>query len=220
MPQPNPSSIVDYAYRIRCHSLPVEHAFRLAKAIKTILPWLDDQPNVGIHSIHVADSGNGWIRPTKTDHNPDELLYLSRRTRLVLRLAKKLIQKAKALEGVILDINGNTLSVEKGQEKPLRPSATLFARYVVSNNHETETRFIDHLVDQFQRMNIHIRKLLCGKEHNIPTPTAFIHTRSVLIAELKPEESLLLQESGIGPHRQLGCGLFIPHKDIAPVHKG
>jgi hypothetical protein len=28
-----------------------------------------------------------------------------------------------------------------------------------------------------------------------------------------------LQEEGIGPHRELGCGLFVPHRDIKEVGK-
>jgi len=217
--QPNPSHIVDYAYRIRCRSLPVEHAFPLAEAVAAVLPWLDNEPKVGIHSIHVAASGNGWVRPTGGDNNANDLLYLSRRTRLVLRLPKSLTKEARDLEGAVLDIDSNTLVVEKGEEKPLRPSGTLFARYVVTGDYARETEFVDYLADQFRQMNIRVRKLLCGREHVIPTPQAPIHARSVMIAELNPEESLLLQENGIGPHHQLGCGLFIPHKDIAAVQK-
>nr|VFK50199.1 MAG: CRISPR-associated protein Cas6, subtype MYXAN [Candidatus Kentron sp. TUN]VFK50805.1 MAG: CRISPR-associated protein Cas6, subtype MYXAN [Candidatus Kentron sp. TUN]VFK51274.1 MAG: CRISPR-associated protein Cas6, subtype MYXAN [Candidatus Kentron sp. TUN] len=217
--QTNPNYIVDYAYRIRCHSLPVEHAYFLAEAITAVLPWINNEPSVGIHSIHVADSGNGWIRPTAHSNNLNDLLYLPRRTRLVLRLPKNLVRKAQNLEGAVLDITGNTLTVEKGQEKPLCPSNTLFARYVVTDNHDQETRFMDYLIDQFQRMSIRVRKILCGREHVISMPKTPIRTRSVLIAELNPEESLLLQQNGIGSCHQLGCGLFIPHKDIAPVHK-
>ncbi|MBT8419328.1 MAG: type I-MYXAN CRISPR-associated protein Cas6/Cmx6 [Gammaproteobacteria bacterium] len=213
----NSSQMLDYAYRIRCHSLPVEHAYLLAEAITTILPWVSDEPSVGIHSIHVADSGNGWIRPTGKSDN--KLLHLSRRTRLVLRLSRALLSNVQRLEGTTLVIGGNTLVVEKGQEKPLLPSSTLFARYIVAEEHDEETRFINYLVDQFQNLGINPRKILCGRTHIIPTPNALIHTRSALIAELTPEESLQLQQNGIGPNRQLGCGLFIPHKGIAPVSK-
>nr|VFJ91826.1 MAG: CRISPR-associated protein Cas6, subtype MYXAN [Candidatus Kentron sp. H]VFJ92867.1 MAG: CRISPR-associated protein Cas6, subtype MYXAN [Candidatus Kentron sp. H]VFJ99673.1 MAG: CRISPR-associated protein Cas6, subtype MYXAN [Candidatus Kentron sp. H] len=213
----NPSQMLDYAYRIQCHNLPVEHAYLLAEAIRAILPWISDEPSVGIHSIHVADSGNGWIRPT--GENCKNLLYLSRRTRLVLRLSNDLISKAQNLEGATLIIDGNTLVVEKGKEKPLLPSSTLFARYIVMEEHDEETQFVSYLVNQLQHLNISPRKILCGQSHAIPTPKALIHTRSALIAELNPAESLRLQQSGIGPNRQLGCGLFIPHKDIAPVSK-
>ncbi len=218
-PQISPGRAIDYAYRIRCPTLPVEHAYPLAEAIASVLPWLKSEPNVGIHRIHVADSGNGWMRPTGSGSDFSGLLYLSRRTRLILRLPKNLIKKAENLEGAILDINKNTLAVEKGQEKPLHPSNTLFARSIVTGDHDKETQFVDYLVDQFQQMGIRVRKLLCGKEHIISTQKKPIHTRSVLIAEINPEESLLLQENGIGPFRQLGCGLFIPHKNIAPVYR-
>ncbi|NCA73146.1 MAG: type I-MYXAN CRISPR-associated protein Cas6/Cmx6, partial [Sphingobacteriia bacterium] len=36
-------------------------------------------------------------------------------------------------------------------------------------------------------------------------------------AVLTREESIRLQREGLGPHRGLGCGLFIPHKGIDPV---
>ena len=29
---------------------------------------------------------------------------------------------------------------------------------------------------------------------------------------------VLLQHSGLGEHRHLGCGIFIPHKDINKLH--
>ena len=44
---------------------------------KEELPWMVDEPQAGIHLIHGAESGNGWIRPQE----PDALLILSRRTR-------------------------------------------------------------------------------------------------------------------------------------------
>jgi hypothetical protein len=34
---------------------------------------------------------------------------------------------------------------------------------------------------------------------------------------LKRAESVAIQESGLGLHRLLGCGLFVPHKSIAAV---
>jgi CRISPR/Cas system CSM-associated protein Csm4 (group 5 of RAMP superfamily) len=40
-----------------------------------------------------------------------------------------------------------------------------------------------------------------------------------MLADLKPEESLRLQQQGLGPHRLMGCGIFIPHKGIDAVHK-
>jgi hypothetical protein len=38
-----------------------------------------------------------------------------------------------------------------------------------------------------------------------------------MIADLDTAASVMLQEKGIGPHRHLGCGIFIPHKGIKAV---
>jgi hypothetical protein len=68
-------------------------------------------------------------------------------------------------------------------------------------------------------MDIRVRKALCGKTTALAAPDGPIETRSLMLADLTPEESLRLQQQGLGPHRAMGCGLFIPHKGIAAVHK-
>jgi hypothetical protein len=35
-----------------------------------------------------------------------------------------------------------------------------------------------------------------------------------MIADLKPEDSIILQQHGLGDGRKMGFGLFVPHKDI------
>ena len=59
--------------------------------------------------------------------------------------------------------------------------------------------------------------MLCGIERVLVTPERPIRTRSLMIAELTPPESVTVQQRGLGPLRQLGCGLFLPHKDIKEV---
>ncbi len=50
-------------------------------------------------------------------------------------------------------------------------------------------------------------------------PGGPIQTRSIMIADLRAEESVRLQQEGIGPMRHMGCGIFIPHKGIDAVKK-
>jgi len=101
-----PDDVVDVAYVIRCQSLPVEHAYALWHAVSQVLPWIPEEEGAGVHSVHVADSGNGWMRPER----PDELLYLSRRTRLVIRVPKHRIEDARRLHGRTLDVAGRPRS--------------------------------------------------------------------------------------------------------------
>ena len=58
-----PDDIVDLAFKISCKCLPLEHSNALSKALIQQLPWLEDEQLAGIHLIHGAESGNGWIRP-------------------------------------------------------------------------------------------------------------------------------------------------------------
>lgn len=208
-----PDDVVDVVYNIQCRCLPVDHAWALSQAISAALPWFADEPEAGLHPIHVADSGNGWMRPAA----PDALLQLSRRTRLMLRLPKRRIEDAGKLTGQTLDVGGNAMKVEKATVRPLSPITTLFSRYIVSAEGMDEAAFMREAQAQLAGMEIRPKKMLCGIERVIATPDRRIHTRSLMLADLAAEESVKLQQRGLGPGRTLGCGLFLPHKDIREV---
>lgn len=209
-----PDDIVDLAFKISCKCLPLEHSNALSKALLQQLPWLAEEQSAGIHLIHGAESGNGWIRPEDT---ANELLYLSKRTRMTLRLPQERVEQAKELTGVSLDIAGHSLEVGDASVKLLSTSSTIFSRYVVSSENEPEDQFLKRVYTDLKKMGVDINKILCGKSHALNTEEGSLFTRSVMLAELGQEDSVKVQQQGLGPHRILGCGLFIPHKGIAPV---
>lgn len=214
-PQPTiPDTLLDVVYKIECRHLPLDHAYALSSAIQQALPWLQDIPQAGIHLIHGAESGNGWMRPQDATDQP---LHLSRRTRMTLRLPTRCVTEAQQLTGKVLDIGGYPLTVGPATIKPLIASSTLFSRYVITDT-EDEMALMGMIAQQLQLMGITPRKLLCGKPHSLQTPTQALLTRSVMIADLTPIESISLQHQGIGEGRKLGCGLFIPHKGISAVN--
>jgi len=209
-----PDDVVDVVYSIRCRSLPVDHAYALSQAIQAALPWLAGEERAGVHTIHVAESGNGWMRPD----DPNALLHLSRRTKLVLRLPKHRIDDAGRLTGQTLDIQGNPLQIEKASVRPLSELTTLFARYIVTDGAD-ENAFLQDAMKQLDDMGIRPKKMLCGIERVILAPQRSIRTRSLMLAELTLPESIRLQQQGLGTERKLGCGLFIPHKDIKELQQ-
>jgi CRISPR-associated protein Cas6 len=206
--------IVDLVFDIHCQCLPVDHAYALSQALQDSLPWFAPEPQAGLHLIHGAESGNGWYRPD----DQGELLYLSRRTKLTLRLPQHRVAAARALTNQNLDIAGYSLMVGQAIEKPLKPLSVVWARYVVAEPEQDEEIFLEQVVRQLQSLGIPCRKALCGKTHYFKLPAGELFTRSLMIADLKPEDSLLLQQHGLGKGRKMGCGLFIPHKDIKPVN--
>ncbi len=65
-----PDKIVDVVFNIACRALPVDHAYALSQAITQVLPWFSEEEGAGLHTVHGAESGNGWMRPA----NPHDLL--------------------------------------------------------------------------------------------------------------------------------------------------
>lgn len=211
-----PDDIVDLSFAISCKTLPLDHAHALSQALHAALPWLGDDTSSGVHLIHVAESGNGWFRPQETEN---ALLQLSRRTRMMLRVPKERIDDARALEGKVMDVSGYSLTVGEGMIKPLIVMSTLFARHVVMNDPDMdEEAFLEQVVVEMRGLGFkRISKVLCGRSHDLRLPGSIVHTQSVMVADLEPEMSILLQQKGIGSHRKMGCGLFLPHKGIKPV---
>lgn len=204
--------VVDLSYKIDCKQIPTCHAWDLSQALYEVLPWLKEEPEAGIHQIHGATSGNGWERP------PDgELIHLSKRTRMNLRVPTSRIGDANALVGETLDILGHSVVVGQMTTKHINPLSTIFSRYIVVQDGMSEDDFLRWIVDELKARNMQVRKLLCGIGHQFEANGEIIETRSLMIADLDKASSIALQEIGIGPHRHLGCGIFMPHKGIKAV---
>jgi CRISPR-associated protein Cas6 len=212
-----PDTILDVVYSIECRGIPLNHTHALSEAIMRALPWLRDEEDAGIHMIHGAESGNGWLRPDVD--SGDAVLHLSRRTKLELRLPKARVAEAEALTGQTLDIDGHPLTVGKHTLRPLSTYGTQFARYVIADASQSEEAFVSQVVTNLRGMGVEFGKLLCGRCHAIDLPDRTLFTRSLMIAELGPEHAVRLEQLGLGPGRKHGCGLFIPHKGIAAVKK-
>jgi len=208
-----PDDIIDVVYGISCRTLPVDHAYSLSSAIKKELEWIESEPGAGVHTIHVAASGNGWYRP----EDASQLLYPSRRTKLIVRIPKNRIEDAKTLIGKTLDIDGNSLTIKEMGEKKLSDIATLFSRYIVSEDDKDESEFLVGIVQALNGLGIKPKKMLCGKEMHVSMGGKTLTTRSLMIADLSSMDSILLQQQGLGTHRWMGCGIFLPHKDINEI---
>jgi CRISPR-associated protein Cas6 len=204
--------IVDAVFAIACRSLPVDHAYALQQAIEEALPWFAQEPSAGLHTVHGAASGSGWMRP----EGADALLQLSHRAKLALRLPAHRAQEAAALVGHTLQVAGWPLRVEKMTLRPLSRITTLFSRCVVLAA-DDEVAFVSAATGELGALGIRAERMVCGRVTPVATPERTYQARSLMLAGLGLEQSLLLQRSGLGAGRKLGCGLFIPHKDIADL---
>lgn len=205
--------MVDLAFAIRCKVLPVDHAWALYLAIQHELPWFEDDKRAGIHPIHTAESAHGWSRP----ESPDDRLYLPRRTRLILRVPINRIDEARQLEGKSLPVSDCRIQVEKAETRPLGPSNSLVSKGVAMPATEDETSFIQRVLEELHTMGITAKRMLPGRIKRLATPQGEITCCRLGVEGLKANESLILQEQGLGAYRHLGCGIFIPQKEMLRV---
>ena len=205
--------VVDAVFAIECRSLPVDHAWALSAAIQSALPWFAGEPQAGLHTVHGAASGAGWVRP----EGEDALLQLSRRTRLVLRLPGHRLADAAALTGRTLDVAGSPMRVGRLVPRPLLRIASLFSRSVIFEGAGDEAAFVAAANEALRALGVEASTMLCGREVTLATPEGAFRTRSLMLTVATPAQSLLLQSHGLGEARKLGCGVFIPHKDVADL---
>lgn len=212
-----PDDVIDLTFKVQCKQLPLDHAYALSQTIQQALPWFAQEAKAGLHLIHGAESGNGWIRPQE----PDALLSLSRRTRFALRLPKHRVQDAHVLVGKNLSVGGYDLMLSQPNEKPLSPLTTIFSRYIatpnIGNSIEDEEGFLNQTAVLLKQEGIQVKKMMSGRAHVLRMPDEDLPTRSLMIDGLRVEESIFLQQHGLGKGRKMGCGLFIPHKGIDAV---
>ena len=205
------SKMVDVAFKINCKTLPYDHAFSLSNEILKYLPWLKGNKLTGIQTLHGPESGNGWTRAE------NEEIFLSKRTRLILRIPKSEYDKTCKLEGETLKVLGNDIKIGKASKKPFLTVRDLICRFVLTDDDLNESDFLKYVAKEFENHEIHLRKAICGKTKSFTINGDQKFTRSLMIADLSKENSIKLQDVGVGIGRIFGCGIFLPHKSIDAV---
>ncbi|WP_299875139.1 type I-MYXAN CRISPR-associated protein Cas6/Cmx6 [uncultured Cocleimonas sp.] len=213
LPYQVPDDVIDMVFAIQSKTLPLNHAWPLSREIIKHLPWLTDYDFAGIHQIHVAESNNGWMRPE--DDEEGAVLYPSKRTKLTIRIPLEKYDEASKMVGQTLNINGHDLLVGKAKKKVFTNAGVLFARYVLCEPNEDENTFLSKMAKEIKtKTGFKVKKMLCGKSHNITIPDADLYTKHLMIADLDSDTSIKIQQLGLGGSRELGCGIFLPHKSI------
>ena len=206
-----PDTVFDVMFSMQCKSLPIDHAWALSQQLQKYLPWIGKNNCSGIHQIHVAESNNGWIRPDEEN----ALLFPSKRTKLILRIPSDKYSDVQALTGVTLDLEGHPIKLGKLKKRSLSNSGVIFSRHMLIEQNQDEDEFLIKVASEIKaKTNITVKKMLCGKRHAIKTSKGIKNTIHLMIADLDDETSIKIQQEGLGKHRELGCGLFLPHKSI------
>lgn len=209
-----PDDVFDLVFKLRGESLDIDHAHALSEALQQHLNE-DACARIGVHGISMAGSGNGWNRPEQIDAK----LPLSRRARLVIRVRREDSDTVTQISNQTLQVGSQAVDIGTSSIRKLSSMSTMYARAVCGDREQSEDDFLQGAADRLVAMGINVSKMICGKSGGIRVGDEIIFTRALLVADLKPEESVRLQQQGLGEGRLLGCGLFVPHRGIDAVYE-
>lgn len=195
-------SMVDVAFALHGRALPRDHRWTLAHSLAEALPALADDPRAAVH-------------PVKLVHGSGEPALLSARSRLVLRVARELSDEVRAQAGRTLEVGGCELRLGEAQVRELLPHTTLYAHFVDAGE-DDEMGFLAAMSAELARLEVRC-PVVCGREQHLRGPQQALHGYSLMLHGLREASALRILESGLGAHRLMGCGVFVPHKSAAAV---
>lgn len=201
--QPATTSMVDVIYPLHAKALPRDHRQALARALERLLPWLADSSQACLHRINVV-SGIGPVA------------LLAQRSRLVLRVRRARLGDLSALAGARIDVAGFPLRIgAAGQVRELLAHGTLYTHLAVSGDSD-ELAFVVAMERELAALGAPCR-CICGRRQEINLDGTPLTGFSLMLDGLSPQASLRVLDSGLGLHRSIGCGLFVPHRSAAAV---
>jgi CRISPR-associated protein Cas6 len=193
--------VVDVAFPLHGDAIAVDHGYALYSALSRLPragPWLHASEEVAIHPIRGHYAGTG-------------LLKLTDKSRLRLRLPAASLPQILTLAGKLLELDGQRIRIGVPQTTLLRPAPALYAHLVTTRNGQDEERFDAEIRHQFDTLAIRAKPTR-GKRRVLRVKDKTVVGYSLLASELSAEESIRLQEHGLGGRRKMGCGVFIPQE--------
>ena len=195
-------SMVDIVFETRTRSLPRYYRQGLARAVAAAVPGWSSWPLAGIHRLNVAGDGG----PTA---------LLSRRTRLILRVPRRVATDVRAgLSQASLAVAGSLLVLGDGRLRELLPWGTLYAHTVLARADDDESSFLSSVREELDRLGVGGR-VICGRRHDLDDEG--LNGFGLMVDQLQAPDALRVMEHGLGERRALGCGIFVPHKSAAAV---
>lgn len=211
---------IDLSFRISGESVPVDHGYLLYSSLSKMAPYIHEADWLGIHPISGIPAAPGRLNLTQW-------------SRLRFRTPVENIARLIALAGkrLALTYDGRRSGLQIGvpEVHPLTPDPNLFCRYVAIKLSEAKKTdlppsremFLAAISVQLDTMNVRGDVWIDENRdsHNRECSRRVIHIKqkaivcySAHIRNLSEEDSLRLQELGIGGRRRMGCGLFVPAK--------
>lgn len=187
--------MVDLWFPLVGRTLPSDHGYGLYGAICRIIPEMHGADWWGLHTVRGARSGVGVI-------------VLPRQPRLGIRVAAEHIPRVLSLAGQQLEIDGHRIGLGAPTVQAPTPDSSLSARVVIIKGFTEPVPFKGAVERQLAELAITNASVEVGPRKIVTIDGRKVIGFSLRVTGLGPEDSIKLQEQGIGGRRRMGCGVF------------
>lgn len=202
--------VIDLAFGLKETVIPIDYGYALFGAISRVVPLIHGDRRIGVH-------------PIRGVHLQPRRMTLVPASKLRLRLPSEEVANYLALAGSTLDLDGDRLEVGIPRVESLRPSPSLSARIVTIGQIKDPEPFLATARRQLETLGVAASPEFLPDPHpdrrGHPTRRVIrikgkrIVGYPIQITGLTAEESLTVQENGLGSRRRMGCGVFVPVGD-------
>lgn len=200
-------SFIELSFPVVGHNLPADHGYGIYSAIVHLAPQVHEQEGLSILTIAGIPDRQGKI-------------FLTERSHLRIRLPYECMPMVYQLAGKQLSIGSHSICLGIPQIYMLRPAERLRARIVTIKNHQEPVSFLESARLQLEALGIEGDAIVPFDVEGKPDrKTIKIKTYSVVgfgleVSSLSEEESIKLQIYGLGGKHKMGCGVFVPMREL------
>lgn len=228
--------VVDLCFRLVGTSVPADHGYLLYRGLCGILQGLHAPSGGGSEGDKAANASHDlWrvvgVHPINGRLIGGRRLGLTPTSRLSFRLPSERIGDLLPLAGQRLAIGSESVQVGVPEVFSLKPVPALYSRLVTIKGFQEPDGFLDAVRRQLATLGVQGEAGLVRRrgarslegtsetEGRSPFIRRTIRIRdkevvgfAVIVSRLTAEESIRLQETGVGGRRRFGCGVFVPSR--------
>lgn len=201
-------AIIELQFPVVGSAVTADHGYALYAALAHLLTPL--------HSDEVIQA----IGPIEGQYVGDNRLLLGPdRSRLRLRMSPSEIATVLPLAGKEIEVSGHKLRLGVPMVQALMPASRLIARIVTIKGFTEAKDLIEAARRQLENMQIaappSVPLIMSGEREGQPRRRIItikgkrVVGYCLLVTGLTADESIRLQEHGIGGRRKMGCGFFV-----------
>jgi len=184
-----------FEFTLQGGQLPQDHGYLVLAGLTRRFPFLHGRKDVQIAPI----------RGTRTQERHPKL-KLDAKSMLHIRGISE--DEAKAMEWGWVRVGSQIMGWGQCTMRSLAPAARLVSRHVIFDGVFDEERFLETLFARVPKT----AEVSLGRRRTLSVHDTHQIGWVVVLGNLSDEDSLAIQQSGIGRHTSMGCGVFYPSR--------